>query len=70
MIFDMYAITVLFLLPVSVPSQKLRNCLNEHSRAREVELDVELEYLTMQPLHDSRSVENVELEAHNDGVFP
>lgn len=24
----------------------------------------------MQFLHDSRSVENVELEAHNDGDFP
>lgn len=68
--FDTSAITVLFLLPVSCPSQKLRNWLNEDSHSREVELVVEAEYLTMQLLHDSRSVENVELEAHNDGDFP
>lgn len=37
---------------------------------REPELEVEAEDLTMQFLHDSRSVENVELEAHNDGDFP
>jgi hypothetical protein len=44
--------------------------LNEDSQLREPELEVEAEDLTMQFLHDSRSVENVELEAHNDGDFP
>jgi hypothetical protein len=35
-----------------------------------VELELDAENSTIQLLHDSRSVENVELEAHNDGDFP